>query len=752
MFWTTFADDILQQYKWNEEKTLYHKPWFGYLEIHITTAVTAQHTAPHLIPTIKSMMFKSQVAHFVVNFPPTLIFEHEQLLIKGGKFPVEQVTALLFTIQAVIPKVFSTNTFVRGGTHIWQVLLHPELDSLITLVQFRICGHFSLCQSSVRIFKYTKPGDDFELFYQFCGVYSGFKLYTAVPRYLYRVDYKPTDDFLMFTSFDIIASHTGESAKFIRALVHEVQCYSLFSLIHEEVKTTMHITLNKTKQVVIFSNNLTKIWLSTSPTVFDGPGFFAPKHIFLSEASFFKCSTFQCILLITQNASAVASCVDLFSYSHILILPTKYPISVRDSVLWNLPKTQNILSITVDLFETAADSHVQVTPVKFSSSGEDHPLCLYGGVAFITVNKKQISSVIGNICHKNNNEFSFLKPVYSSQNTLLIVSYSYNKYSIFQGTLKISVTSCQLLKIFSCDNIMNVNGLNILNFLAMKKQTLGDFMRNAVADSIPLLVDSTAHRCTIAQIRYVNPNFVCGHHREGVQNVYFLSSLVVLEKRSRDIEMHKYSLEGMLMSMGNLHIEKSSWNPDSHLLVSGGGFHHSKDTDSNFTVFLPGQKKNVSHQSRFPIFYKNSTSNNFMVVEPPFSASLHYSLRFFADTPTDIQSLSFIFAVWGKFSWLDIKLEPVSRRKSVPDIHISGTAQSIPKTLQHRFLLLGVSKNNMERNSVVLRVQVEHQVSVQVFNHLFGFVDNVKQNCKCCSQNKFLDCAQGLPIKFPFPL
>ncbi len=536
-----------------------------------------------------------------------------------------------------------------------------------------------------------------------------FQICTVFHRVGYRVVYRATDDFEMLTFFDLIAAGFAETQMYLVPVLLSEKTQSLVTIVLEEMRSNMKITVHKNSEVVIFSNNNAQMIEHFHAVLFDGPDTLAPIISFPVLPNYTHCSTFQCVLHMKQSIFFPSGYLYRFAENSVLSSMTSLH-KTESFKTWSVPRVGSQMSVLwVDRFETDLHSHIEVFPSNFSFSGADHPLCLHGGIAFISVDKN-VSYQMENICLMKNNHLTFLKPVYSSHNTLLVVSFIYQTHGDFQGNLQISTTTCHLLKVSQCLRGLMTGIERTRDYMFLQKLSTGEFF--SVEDEyFPVAFDSTGYNCTVAQIRVAHPNQQCLFpFSQYFPEIYFQHSQISIRKEIQLRKIQDITLRGQLMSVGSFHTTKR--DGESSLIVEGTHFNHDKTRDANFTVYELDQKQIVSKD--FPMsIYKKPSSNIFTVLEPPFTKNLYFTLRIFQETPIYPESLSLKFSAWGLFMWLDVSVRPArthmlnSDTKDLPGVSgIASLSWNSPETS----LVLNVNENDLKDGPVFLSVQVELQV------------------------------------------
>ncbi len=717
LLWTLKGDEELDTNNQTETtENMEPKHWFSYTESHIYT-ILGLLPGRHFTDTLAQLQNRSVVSFMVIHFPPQVIYERETIMKQGDPIamPTQSVTALLFTLSAVPAEVYSSDRDMHLGTHTWLVLLDPRLRSLIHFIQLRVYGHLAQCQSSVVVL--NKVTD--ETVYQLCGVYSGFDIYTAFHRVGYRVLYRATDDFKMLTFFDLIAPGFIQTQKYLVPLLLRKPTQLLVTFMFEEIRSELKITVNKNCLVVIHSSNFTQMMQSLMTVLFDGPDTKAPNFSFPAGQHHVCCSTFQCVLLIRQGITLVQPDT-LYSFDKVSVLSSKTFLDTPENFeTWRVPRAGNGMSMLwVDKIEADIGSHIQVIPSNFSFSGADHPLCLHGGIAFISIGKN-VSSEMENICLMKNSHLTFLKPTFSSSNLLLVVTSVYETHGTFQGTLEISATACELLKMSLCliDSQFGVE--DVMDFMFSQKRTLGEMLTSVMGND-PTTINSTGFECVVLQIRAVHPNEQCKFPFDQLwAERYHFSTQVHIEKLTEQKMLHEVVFRGQLMSLGKFRVKKYTLTHESSLRMTVGNYiQHDSKRDANFTPFDQDKKENTSTNFG-ESFYRKHSSNTFMIVEPPFGKNLHFMLRMFAETPIHAHSLFFTFDCWGLFSWLDVSLRPATRHMFIWNKNtkypLSHVFTIIEWNLWRSSLLISVNESDIQLAGLHIDMLVELQVSLHPF-------------------------------------
>ena len=111
-------------------------------------------------------------------------------------------------------------------------------------------------------------------------------------------------------------------------------------------------------------------------------------------------------------------------------------------------------SVDINIIKSPINSHINVSLQDFMCLGYETFDCFHCGLAFYDINRIDLTviSKITKICSSTPVNWMNLQNVYSSNERMLIVGYSYKNYGLLKFSLVINWTLCQPVLVHNCKN------------------------------------------------------------------------------------------------------------------------------------------------------------------------------------------------------------------------------------------------------------------------------------------------------------
>ena len=113
-------------------------------------------------------------------------------------------------------------------------------------------------------------------------------------------------------------------------------------------------------------------------------------------------------------------------------------------------KELNDTEMKIIKFETQGDLFLKVTILQLNYTGNNHSSCGYAGITSYDIFSNGTFQKISTICHSNNNQEYKYRNMYTGNSKMLLVLYSYKKYSNFSLELLVSISHCKISRINIC--------------------------------------------------------------------------------------------------------------------------------------------------------------------------------------------------------------------------------------------------------------------------------------------------------------
>ncbi len=677
---------ILYNQGWKQYFTASEDPkhWPAYTE-QLVSEILSRFDMDNTIHILFTLHQKSNVKLMTTNYA--------YFSFSPSAVSVPPLKAVLFTVSFSLDMVGDIPwTGVGYAVHFfWSISLSSDLRSLVVFETFQVHGHFKLCGSKLLILHRNMRQSIL------CGTLSRLHLFMSTSGVLCQIEVFATDLYSFHSLFDMVAAHNVDSDMYLPLRATQLRWQSLFIYSSSTHISSFHVVVKKHK-IVSFSG-----LHPGGAELFDGPGSFSPQVSLLPSAgNITTCTTFQCVLVITQQTALLQN-DSLFPYTEYVRVFNK---SQFVSNLVELHSIHNLSAGTQSsvfgfhLYTTLNRSHVKFSIRKLFVEGMQHVECLYGGIALIDRRNKTFHEM-SNFCGMKNYDLISRQTHFSGTNEMLIVIYGYHSYvSLLQVSGAISATHCKIQKNDLCQMMSTSVHNAVRDLLVTQKVTHSTFYQTV--ETINLKVRFSG--CIIVQL---NGNLPCSI---AIATKIPKFSMKVFLERSVDLSQNyehlKYKISGVLCSMGIFGYQKIYSILESFFAVDRVQLNAS---DSQFTVV-----KGTEHHKRLLFHLKNNedSSSDLLKIQPPYKASLLYSLSFHVP----YLHLSLKQVMWGVYGWTTVQIIPVRRTAAAEDkISICDSPQALLAIHPNTALVLSVDESAVSNKNLMLSVEVVLQVSAVYF-------------------------------------
>ena len=328
------------------------------------------------------------------------------------------------------------------------IYLHKTLRSKVKFLELRIYSkyHPDICGKNIT-FNSWSTREKITIF-TFCGIYNNFTYFPHGNKVSFRVS---TIYFELEMMFDIIALNVIKYSKLehTNKLNTEIKRYSI-ALVPANIGIVIyHIVVEKINHIFV------KVKNAVYTLVYDGPGFLSNKVILQQKGVNFKSSSFQLVIQIIKHFHDENHQDQLYRFISIpnkereeILMETKSSVYIFKHDSKDSFKHNNSVCVQSILFTSQNGSYVNVSITNFIYGGITITSCQYGGISFFDHNLESIAS----ICTKRKVDAQNLQNVYSNENKLFIVIFSFHPYSSLRIQVKVSVSMCKVIKIDACQN------------------------------------------------------------------------------------------------------------------------------------------------------------------------------------------------------------------------------------------------------------------------------------------------------------
>ena len=284
--------------------------------------------------------------------------------------------------------------------------------------------------------------------FKYCGIVPSFILYPPSHRLkmVLAVGYQVNFDSLIthsvidsskIISYQVKSNNTETSVSVIKLLTSE--SYFLRYELQVERYESIYISINIEQTHFI--------------EVYDGPGtLYNILKPFVSENGklLYTTTTFQSVMfLFTKNNTFSA----LVTYKTTMCMTLNKMVYVErnQSVLITSEIELNNAEINIMNFETRKELFLNITIHQMNYKGSNHSLCGFAGITSYDINTNGTFKKISTICHSNNNQENQYRNIYTQNSVVLLVLYSYKKYSNFSLVFSVSTSHCRAATMDICE-------------------------------------------------------------------------------------------------------------------------------------------------------------------------------------------------------------------------------------------------------------------------------------------------------------
>ena len=288
--------------------------------------------------------------------------------------------------------------------------------------------------------------------FRYCGIVPSFTLYLSSNKIKLYIDSK------FFVTFSSIISHSIiDSCKIKSLAMTSKTSVSPTSMIR--FVTSESYILQYQLQVEKFQrlNILCNISNYESIEVYDGPGtlynmlepYVPTKKV--DKLLLYTTTTFQSFISLFTRKNPLFD--NLFvTYKTIMSMSTQKVIYVKKKHYVEITSERelNNTELAIIKLKTVLHHILNITVLQMNYIGKNHSSCGFAGISSYDINGNGTFNKISTICHSNNNQKYKYRNTYTQESQMLLVMYSYKKYSNFNSTLSVTTSQCAATKIITC--------------------------------------------------------------------------------------------------------------------------------------------------------------------------------------------------------------------------------------------------------------------------------------------------------------
>ena len=301
--------------------------------------------------------------------------------------------------------------------------------------------------------KYITIVDD-ETPLEFCGIHSVVNVYTSSGFISFYVSVNVLWDTSCKVGFSVISEmivthqKLEENAKGIDPIsIHtiimskiEIHTYKIFVAKYQGIQLKITSSGN-----VSFVN-------------FDGPGFLSKKITGLVSSHVLHLSTYQCLLhlISKENQSLLYN----IRYSGNMLPQNEINLNKSENISFNGSDLEYLKqlpdsSFRIYLLKSPTNSIVNLTITQFTFIDQPDPLCSHGGAAILE--NSNGTWIETKTFYNRNSDDKYVNwlttsTIYANSNNVLLVLYSFKKYSSYEIGLTATHSYCRLTTISACES------------------------------------------------------------------------------------------------------------------------------------------------------------------------------------------------------------------------------------------------------------------------------------------------------------
>ena len=130
----------------------------------------------------------------------------------------------------------------------------------------------------------------------------------------------------------------------------------------------------------------------------------------------------------------------------------------------------NNTEIAIMNIKTQEHSFLNITVHHLEYKGKNHSSCGFAGITSYDIFSNRTFQKISTLCHSNNNQEYKYRNMYTGNSSMLLVLYSYKKYSDFSLELLVSISECKITRVNICKLKHDVLSMESKKFFPVLKE------------------------------------------------------------------------------------------------------------------------------------------------------------------------------------------------------------------------------------------------------------------------------------------
>ena len=325
---------------------------------------------------------------------------------------------------------------------------------------FSKCSFGKITVSSGDFIKKPKNFNNF----QYCGIIPSFNLYLSSNKVKIFMESLYYVAFSSRISHSVIDSYTIESLP-VKSKDPVAPTSVMRFFISESILLKYQLHVEHFERLNIFCN----ISKYDMIEVYDGPGtlynMLVPS-VFEGDLAIFTTTTFQNVIFLSTRNNTLSSTISMtYNTTMSMKIQKEIYVDMNEHILMTSKRELNNTEIQIIIFKTQVNSFLNITTHQIKYKGENNYSYGFAGITSYDITGNETFKIISAICHSNDKN----RNVYTQNSMMLLVMYSYKKYSNFGLTLSVTTSQCKATAIDICELPHDPLRLEATSYFSIRK-------------------------------------------------------------------------------------------------------------------------------------------------------------------------------------------------------------------------------------------------------------------------------------------
>ena len=187
--------------------------------------------------------------------------------------------------------------------------------------------------------------------------------------------------------------------------------------------------------------------------IYDGPGtLYNMLKPFVSENGklLYTTTSFQSVVLLFTNNNTHSAFV---TYKTAMLMNMNKWVYVERNQFILITSQRELTNAEIKIMKIEAEMELffNITIHQMNYTGRNHSSCGFAGITSYDISTNGTFKKISTVCHSNNDQEYKYRNIYTQNSVVLLVLYSYKKYSNFSLVFSVSTSSCRAATIDICE-------------------------------------------------------------------------------------------------------------------------------------------------------------------------------------------------------------------------------------------------------------------------------------------------------------